>query len=146
MTCLAFRESFICKNTHFLPTCKIFLPQRFPTIWYRLDLSCHAFSSCSLCQPCCVLIVCKKGAKRCGFCYHFGPCKCAYVRKPMLDDIDTSDESNTPRPFVCICCEKENPDDELGIPCGDSDTKRDTQRTKSEKDPLIAPKSETTTA
>ena len=62
----------------------------------------------------------------------------------MLDDIDTSDESNTPRPFVCICYEKENPDDELGIPCGDSDTKRDTQRTKSEKDPLIAPKSETT--
>lgn len=84
--------------------------------------------------------------KRCGLCYHFGPCKCVCAPKPLLEDIDTTDKSNMFRPLVCICCKKDNPDGELGIPCGDSDIKRDTRQAKSEKDPLITPESEITTA
>ena len=86
--------------------------------------------------------MCKKSAKRCGLCYHFGPCRCAGVLKPLLDDIDTRKRSNSFRHFVCICCKKDNPEGELGIPCGDSDVKCDTQQAESERTPLATPKSE----
>ena len=98
------------------------------------------FSPCSLCEPCCVLIACKKKAKRCGLCYHFGPCKCVYVLKPLLEHTDVRDDSKS---LICTCCKKNHPDGELGIPCGDGDIiKGDTQPAKSEKDPLIDPESE----
>ena len=80
--------------------------------------------------------MCKKNAKRCGLCYHFGPCRCACVLKPLLDDdniIDAERESNSFKHFVCTCCEKHDPD-ELSIPCGDSN--------ESEKDPLVTHESE----
>ena len=111
------------------------------TFVYALPLQCYPSFPSSLCEPCCVLIVCKKKAKRYGLCYHFGPCRCAYVLKPLLDDIDTSDESNSFRHFVCTCCKKDDPDDELNIPCGDSDVKCDTQRAESERNPLVTTES-----
>ena len=118
---------------------------------WDMSLSCASltlvcFSPCSLCEPCCVLIACKKKAKRCGLCYHFDSCKCVCAPKPLLEDVDTCDESNTFKPLVCICYEKNNPDGELGVPCGDSDVKRDTQQAKSEKDPMITSESEITIA